>query len=340
MLESTRVRLMTLPYGGPPGCQSLKNRVDFVGLPYVRRSKRMQRPSITKFTALLTAILAFAPSVLGSAPSGCTADDSGQVRIMTWNIRFNNPDDGIHAWPERRTEVLTFLRSQNPDILCIQEGLHDQVSDLQAGLEGYEMCGVGRDDGKQAGEYSAIFFRRIRFSSVACGTFWLSPTPSVPGKGWDAALPRIVTWVTLVDLFTGDSMSVLNTHFDHIGVQARENSARLLRLKTSEIAGNAPAVVAGDFNSVDTDLPYRIITDRNLPPPLLEDTFHASASPHHGPLATFTGFDMKNPDPGERIDFLFVTKSLHVKSHSTISAKSARGYLSDHLPVVVEVERP
>ncbi len=300
----------------------------------------MLRPLMFKFSALFAAVLFLVTPVIGSTPPASMADDSGLVRIMTWNIRFNNPDDGIHAWPKRQAEVLAFLRSQNLDILCIQEGLHDQVSELQDGLGGYEMCGVGRDDGKEAGEYSAIFIKKHIFSSVACGTFWLSPTPSVPGKGWDAALPRIVTWVKLVIPAGGDSLVVFNTHFDHIGVQARENSARLLRLKVREIAGSSPAVVAGDFNSIETDLPYRIITDRNLPPPLLEDAFHASATPHHGPLATFTGFDLKNPDPGERIDFLFVSSSLRVRSHSTILAESASGFLSDHLPVVIDVEGP
>jgi endonuclease/exonuclease/phosphatase family metal-dependent hydrolase len=176
------------------------------------------------------------------------AGDSGSVRIMTWNIRCNTPGDGIHAWPQRRDEFLSFLLSQQPDIICIQEGLPDQVAFLKDGLRGFDMRGVGRDDGKGKGEHSAIYFERARFVSAAGGTFWLSPTPSVPGKGWDAALPRIVTWVRLVDSSTASILYVFNTHFDHIGTEARENSARLLRSKIGEIAGGSPVVVTGDFN--------------------------------------------------------------------------------------------
>ena len=265
------------------------------------------------------------------------AGDSGAVRIMTWNIRCNSPGDGIHAWPQRRDEFLSFLLFQQPDIFCIQEGLPDQVAFLRDGLRGFDMRGVGRDDGKVKGEHSAIYFNGARFVSSADGTFWLSPTPSVPGKGWDAALPRIVTWVRLVDSSTASILYVFNTHFDHIGTEARENSARLLRSKIGEIAGRFPVVVAGDFNSVDTDLPYRILTSPDLATPRLEDAIRRSVTPHRGPSATFTGFELVDPVSGPRIDYLFVSESLSVLRHWTCLAQGTSGFLSDHLPVVIEI---
>ncbi len=271
---------------------------------------------------------------------GTPSGDSQAVRIMTWNIRYNNPDDGVFAWPRRRDQLLSFVLSENPDVFCIQEGLHDQVAFLKDGLRGFTVCGVGRDDGKEKGEYSAIYFNTRRFSADTGGTFWLSPTPSVPGKAWDAALPRIVTWVRLVDAPAGNTLFVFNTHFDHQGVAARENSALLLRAKVRDIAGVSPVVVAGDFNSTDTDSPYCILTSSEGPGPCLADAMRRSLSPHSGPSATFTGFELKDPDPGERIDYLFVSESVRVLHHATLLARGKAGFLSDHLPVMIDISLP
>jgi len=272
-----------------------------------------------------------------TAASDTIAQNADAARVMTWNIRYNNPDDGIHAWPQRREELLSFLLSQKIDVLCIQEGLHDQVAFLKEGLSGFDVRGVGRDDGKEKGEYSAIYFNTSRFASVADGTFWLSTTPSVPGKGWDAALPRIVTWVRLVDSVTASTLYVFNTHFDHQGTEARKNSARLLRWKIGEIADAFPVVVAGDFNTIDTDPAYRILTSPDLPSPRLEDAMQRSLAPRRGPPATFTGFEPTDPDAGPRIDYLFVSESLRVLRYSTCVPLGTSGFLSDHLPVVIEI---
>jgi endonuclease/exonuclease/phosphatase family metal-dependent hydrolase len=263
--------------------------------------------------------------------------DTATIRIMTWNIRYDNPDDGIHAWPRRRDELLTFVLSKDPDILCIQEGLQSQVEFLKDGMAGFDRRGVGRDDGKQSGEYSAIYFRSARFGCRADGTFWLSPTPSVPGKGWDAACMRIVTWAQLHDSVTKTEFYVFNTHFDHEGVQARIHSARLLRLKIGGIARNRPFVLAGDFNSTDSDSAYRILTSRDGTSPCLEDAIRRSVTPHRGPRATFTGFELKDPGQGERIDYLFVSDSVLVNGHCTCIARRPAGFLSDHLPVCADI---
>jgi endonuclease/exonuclease/phosphatase family metal-dependent hydrolase len=266
--------------------------------------------------------------------------DSGALRVMTYNIRYDNPDDGIYAWAGRRDELLSFVISKKIDVLCIQEGLQRQVAFLKEGQRGFEVRGVGRDDGKEKGEYSAIFFNAARFSCLQNGTFWLSTTPEIPSKGWDAALPRIVTWVRLYDSVTTKAFFVFNTHFDHQGLQAREMSARLLRSKIGQIAGDSPVVVAGDFNSAEDDLPYRILLSRTDGTPDLTDAMLRSLTPHEGPVSTFTGFEPREPEPGNRIDYLFVSQSIQVKKYTTYLARSAVGYLSDHLPVAAECILP
>lgn len=268
----------------------------------------------------------------------CTAAETDSVlRIMTWNIRYDNPDDGIHTWALRKEKLSAFIRSQGVDLLCIQEGLESQVAFLKESHPGFDVRGVGRDDGKAKGEYSAIYFNKSRFGCLAAGTFWLAPTPLVPSRGWDAALPRIVTWVRLHDSLTATDFTVFNTHFDHMGVVARDSSAALLRRKIAEIAGTSPFLLAGDFNSVDTDTPFRMLTSRNSTLPALYDALTRSISPPGGPAFTFTGFNVKDPESGERIDYVFVSDGVRVLSHSTHAARRTEGYLSDHLPVAVDV---
>ena len=259
------------------------------------------------------------------------------VRIMTWNIRYDNPDDGVHAWPLRRDTLVSFVAHRHVDVLCIQEGLHRQVKSLKDGLTGFDVRGVGRDDGKEAGEYTAIYFRQARFSCLATGTFWLSPTPAVPSKGWDAALPRIATWVHLRDSLEGGDLYVFNTHFDHMGVRARENSARLLREKVRAIAGEAPFILTGDFNASEKDSCYRILTSRSDQPPYFSDALHRSLTPPAGPQRSFTGFPFDSAEDGERIDFLFVNDAARVRSHAILDARRGPGYISDHLPVEAEI---
>lgn len=346
------------------GCQRRGKEVDLDGVAdllltvvsEMRQSAAQHCCTWSMHVATLVTGLALAASTGISALAACRVQDvpghaggewppvasdtltrnTNTVRIMTWNIRYNNPGDGIHAWMQRRDTLLSFVLSQRVDVLCIQEGLHEQVAFLKGGLPGFDVRGVGRDDGREKGEYSAIYFDRVRFRPAADGTFWLSPTPSVPGKGWDAALPRIVTWMGLVDSSTTDTLFVFNTHFDHVGTEARERSAHLLRLKIGEIAGSFPVVVAGDFNSIEADPPYRILTSPDLPPPRLEDAMRRSVSPHLGPSATFTGFEPTDPGKGPRIDYLFVSEPLTVLRHFTCPARGTNGFLSDHLPVVME----
>lgn len=262
------------------------------------------------------------------------------LKIMTYNIRYDNPADGINSWSQRKAFVRSLIQFHGADVVCIQEGLIQQVRYLHDALQGFEYCGVGRDDGKEAGEFSAIFFRKEVVDLVVDSTFWLSPTPSVPSKGWDAALPRIVTWASFRVSATRQLFFVFNTHFDHIGQTARRESARLLQDQIRRIAGKKPALVAGDFNSTESDSAYRILIGPVGGVPLLRDSFGISRLPHHGVAPTFFGFDARTTDPGERIDFVFVSDSVTVLRHATLTDFRDGRFPSDHLPVLVELSFP
>ena len=263
--------------------------------------------------------------------------DGATLKLMTYNIRYDNPGDGINSWEHRKEIVSSLISFHGADIVCIQEGLIQQVRYLQGALNGFTYCGVGRDDGKEAGEYSAIFYRRDIFDLIADSTFWLSPTPSRPSKGWDAALPRIVTWAHFRVRTSGRSFFVFNTHFDHMGEFARRESARLLLSQLPRIAGNEPAIVSGDFNSTDQDSAYQILVRAVAGKVLLKDSYFISRLPHYGVASTFFGFDARTQEAGQRIDFVFVTAGITVLRHGTLTDFSDGRFPSDHLPVLVEL---
>lgn len=258
-----------------------------------------------------------------------TAQD---LKVMTFNIRYNNARDGLDAWPHRRDNVASQILFYETDYLGVQEAMHDQMKDLQQRLRGYKYIGRGRDDGKQKGEYSAIFYNTKRLKPLKTGMFWLSQTPAVPGsKGWDAAITRIVTWAKFKDLKTGKLFYTFNTHFDHMGTEARKQSAILLLNKVKEIATTYPAFITGDFNATPADEPIKIITD--LANPLhLTDAKVVSQMPHYGPTGTFNDFKNKetNDDP---IDYIFLHGPWSVKKHATLSQTWGGHFASDHFAV-------
>ena len=250
--------------------------------------------------------------------------------IITWNIRMNSPGDGVNAWPARKEKVFAFVREINPQVICMQEVLAEQLEDLTRALPQYSWFGAGRDDGKRAGEYVPVFYSKKRYTLLKGDHFWLSETPAVPGKrGWDAACVRMVTWVCLSDKLSKDTLFVFNTHFDHIGEKARLMSARMLTHAVDSLCGNKPVIVTGDFNSTDQDKPYKVITDAGL-----KDSRAVSFKSPVGPVYTFTGFAVDGK-PGERIDFLFVRNTKPVQKYIVREDSSGGYYLSDHLPVMV-----
>ena len=200
-------------------------------------------------------ILCLAWMVAGVAFSQQETDG---IRIISYNIWYDNPGNTGNTWSDRREDLKKSIVVINPAIVSVQEALAHQVADLES--LGFAAFGAGRDDGKQAGEHTAIFYRPERFSLAEGGNFWLSPWPdSIGSIGWNAMLPRIATWVRLEDRQSGASFYVFNTHFSHVGDTARLESARLLMRQIERIAGASPVILTGDFNCRKGSPPYDAI---------------------------------------------------------------------------------
>jgi endonuclease/exonuclease/phosphatase family metal-dependent hydrolase len=257
---------------------------------------------------------------------------------MTFNLRLDVASDGPNAWPHRRDWVASLIRFHEPDAIGVQEALAHMLTDLDARLPGFARIGVGRSDGREGGEFSAILYRTNRLELLESGTFWLSPTPEVPGsKGWDAAITRVATWGRFRDRFTGCAYVHLNTHFDHIGEQARQESARLIRRRLDSIARGQPTIVTGDLNSDPQSVAYRVFTRDTMPGGSmpLRDAFSTSASGHYGPTSTWTAF--KAIEPGRRIDYVLVSPGIPVLTHGILPDSWDGRFPSDHLPVLASL---
>jgi len=260
---------------------------------------------------------------------------------MTFNIRFANKGDGEHDWDHRRPLVASIIRFHEVDLLGVQEALRSQLDDMVSDMPEYDWFGVCRTDGstqpRPDGEFSAILYRKDRFEKLAGNTFWLSQTPEKIGSvGWDAALPRIVTWVKFKDRQTGKIFFHFNTHFDHIGEQARAESAKLILRKIKEIVGDGEVILTGDFNCGETEPPYKNITDTSASFHMT-DAMTISRIPHHGPMATFAGTFQISGLIDHRIDFIFVRGNVEVLRHAVISDNWNGNLASDHLPVMAQV---
>jgi endonuclease/exonuclease/phosphatase family metal-dependent hydrolase len=251
------------------------------------------------------------------------------VELITYNIRMNTSGDGEHAWPHRKDDVAALFRFHRADIFCVQEALPDQMDDLEAAFPDFTYEGVGRDDGKREGEFSAVFYNHVRFKKIDGGTFWLSQTPGSCSFGWDAVCRRVCSWVKLEEVKSGKMLHVFNTHFDHKGEEARRESASLILQKIEEISGNdGAAVLCGDFNLPPGSEPIALIREA------LHDAFQVSEQPPYGSVATYHGFTYDDP-PRERIDYVFVSDELSVLRYGGLTDSRDRTFFSDHLPVLV-----
>ena len=261
---------------------------------------------------------------------------SQELNVMTFNIRLNIKSDSLNAWPYRKDNAASQILFHKVHLLGVQEALHEQMMDLSQSLSRYKYAGVARDDGITKGEYSAIFYDTTRLKLTASSTFWLSLTPEVAGsKSWDAAITRIVTWAKFRDVTNKKVFFVFNTHFDHIGKEARRESAKLLKEKVKEVAGNNPVIVMGDFNSKPSDDPIKILVDSNDPGRFI-DTKAISLTPHYGPQGTFNAFTSKETD-NEPIDFIFIKGKWKVLQHATLSQTWGGRFSSDHFPVFAKL---
>lgn len=251
------------------------------------------------------------------------------LAVMTYNIRNCHAPDGVNAWGKRKQKVFNLLYKYSPDILGMQEVRHKQLVHLQRALKNYGHAGVGRDNGKKAGEYSPVFFKQDKFKLLRSGNFWLSETPDVPGsKSWDAAITRICSWVELQVLGTDSTFFVFNTHYDHRGEKARENSAVLMARKIKEITAGKPYLITGDFNArPDSKAISNLI--QNLPG--VKDAFGRAAVHKNNEVNTDYGFAVSNRQ-GSKIDYIFCSPSGTPVSCEIIADNDGQFYPSDHLP--------
>lgn len=250
--------------------------------------------------------------------------------VATYNIRYDGHTDLANDWVERKVPIAQFVLNNQIDIIGFQEVLHNQLLDLHALLPNYKHAGVGRDDGKTQGEYAPIFYDSTKFTTLQSGTFWLSPTPQIPSKGWDAALNRICTYVLLKENNGGELTWVFNTHFDHVGVEARLHSAELILDQIAEFlqTQEAPVLLIGDFNMENTDVGIELIraSYKDL-----------TCSMRHHELCsapTFNGFTATSSDD-KRIDYIFGSDQIIPLKSLVIETPFGRSFPSDHFPVLV-----
>ena len=252
------------------------------------------------------------------------------THIITYNIKYDDKNDTVNNWNDRKEYMVSQLRHYDVSIIGLQEALFHQCAYIDSSLTDFTYVGVGRDDGMQKGEFSPIFYDSTKYEAVQSGTFWLSESPEKQGKSWDAAFPRVCTYALLKDKKQQTRFWVFNTHFDHIGVQARIYSARLI---TDQIKifnrENLPVILMGDFNVEPQDTPIQTIKE------YLTDALTISSKPLYGPFGTFNGFTQDIVD--KRIDYFF-THKIKVMAYVHLDDKLPNNnHISDHLPVLMSV---
>lgn len=281
-----------------------------------------------------------------------------KMTIATYNMRYDNKDDARagNGWQQRYPVIASLITFHGFDIFGTQECMYHQLEDIRKSLPGYAFIGVGRDDGKQAGEHSAIFYNEKKFKLLDKGDFWMSAITDRPNKGWDAVLPRICSWGKFQNIKTGFTFFFFNLHMDHIGVNARAESAKLVLAKVKAMAGDIPAILTGDFNVDQHNESYKLIDNSGL----LKDAYE-SAPVKYALNGTFNSFK-SNAKTDSRIDHIFLTKQFKAKKYgiltdsyrskdadsSATTANDAPKELSmskytarqpsDHFPVMVVVE--
>jgi endonuclease/exonuclease/phosphatase family metal-dependent hydrolase len=266
---------------------------------------------------------------------------SNDLTVVSFNIRFGTAADGVNHWDKRREFLIESIKKLNPDLLGTQETLGFQRDYLAEQLADYDHLGVGRDDGKEAGEMMALYYRRARFEKLDSGHFWLSESPDIVGsKSWDSSLPRMVTWVKLRDRNQPDLPSILffNTHFDHRGQTARLESAKLIRRKIIELGKDCRVVLTGDFNADQQSPPYEALFGSvdSQPSPVI-DTYRSIHPERQANEGTFSSFKASETT-GARIDWIGVSRDWKIQS-AEIDRTSRDGRTpSDHFAVMAKLD--
>ncbi|MFY0688932.1 MAG: endonuclease/exonuclease/phosphatase family protein [Cyclobacteriaceae bacterium] len=254
-----------------------------------------------------------------------TTLNAQDLTVMTYNIRYATERDGDNQWENRKKMLVDQIKFYEPKVFGIQEGLLSQVSYLDEALEDYAYVGVGRDDGKTKGEFSAIFYRKHELDTLTQGTFWLSQDPLRPSVGWDAAMERVCTYAKFK--YENNTLWVFNTHFDHMGEKAREESAKLILRQIKRLNNDSdPVVLMGDFNATVADAPIKVILDD------MKDTFVSTTNAYGAPT-TFNGFSLEY-DRDRRIDFVFHSDNVTCLKTAILSQVMDGRFPSDHFPVI------
>lgn len=258
------------------------------------------------------------------------------LKVMSFNIRLDTPADSLNSWQYRKDVAAKIIKNENTDVFGTQEVLVNQLNDLKSRLPDYNAIGVGRADGKEAGEYCAIFYKKDRFKEIESGNFWLSETPDVPGvKGWDAACERVATWAILEDIDSKKQFLFINSHLDHMGQVARQEGVTLLLNRAAEYSKGLPIIMTGDFNATpDSDVIKHVIEQSN--PNHLVHTKDIAVSTD-GLNSTFHNYGKIPVDERSFIDYVFVSPGIKVKSHSVIPEKLDDIYISDHAIVSAQL---
>ncbi|WP_170311479.1 endonuclease/exonuclease/phosphatase family protein [Vallitalea okinawensis] len=263
-----------------------------------------------------------------------------KLKVMTFNIRYDNNWDHDHSWTLRRQNVVNKIKEHQPDLLGVQEAMRHQVDYLLHMLDHYDYVGVGRGDGKDQDEFAAILYNKNRLTMLDNHTFWLSETPDKVGSmGWDSACTRICTWAKFEDKYTKKIFYHFNTHFDHEGEVAQVNSAKLILDQIKSVADQNPVIVMGDLNVTPDSMTYKTLTGQHT-----KDITHSTAflrdvciDEEGNPITkgTFSDFGRVSPF---KIDYIFINNNIEV-DHFIIDADNEEGiFTSDHFPIIADLK--
>lgn len=292
---------------------------------------------LTRLLLALALSLFAAPASAAPTGPGC---DAPPLLAMTYNIRLDTSADGDNGWLYRRNFLIGQIATMRPDLLGLQEVLPNQKQYLEAALPDYIFVGVGREDGREQGEFAPLAVDRRQFRIAGQGVFWLSPTPDIPSLGWDGAFKRMVTWARVTRLADGVRILVLNTHWDHVGTVARMNSGTMM---LEWIARNKrdgeEVIVLGDFNAGADEASVGQLTQNPQNGAALVDTRVAAGTASFGPAISFNGFD-PFPRAGKLIDHVFTSPAIAVRAHGVLAQHENGRVASDHFPVVALLDLP
>jgi endonuclease/exonuclease/phosphatase family metal-dependent hydrolase len=266
-----------------------------------------------------------------TADKGKSVKNFVHLNIATYNLRYDTPKDSVnHPWKKRFPMIASIIKKYNFEIFGIQEGLLHQLNDLQSLMSDYEYIGEGRSGGDK-GEFSAIFYNKNKLKLLKDGSFFLSETPDIVSKGWDAHLTRITSWGLFKEISSGTRFYFFNTHLDNVGKKSRLESVKLILKKIIKIAKDNPVILTGDFNCDQNSLPYKVVNSSGI----LKDTYDL-AKVKHAPTGTFNDYGTKHTD--RRIDQIFVSSQIEVEEYDIITDKVDGKFPSDHYPVRAKIK--